>query len=652
MRRGRHAKKEEKRLTGAITVTGRGMGFFLDPITDTAIEIPRERLNTALNGDIVEITARRRGPVAEGEVVKIKKRAKKAFVGTVGIIEGACLLIPDDRRLYTKLRLPDSAKKEKGQKVLARIVSWKDPLKEPEGEIAEVLGAAGNHEVEMRAIVLEKGFDLDLPQEVLKEADAIAKRREISEEEIAKRRDFRPIPTFTIDPRDAKDFDDALSVQTLPDGQVEIGIHIADVSHYVREGSPIDREARTRGTSIYLVDRTIPMLPPVLSDDICSLKEGVDRLAFSAVFTFAQSGKITDEWYGEAVINSDKRFAYEEAQEVIDKGSGKYSEELLTLNRLAKDLRQKRFQEGSIAFEQEEVRFELDEDGKPVRVYKKSRLDTHLLVEDFMLLANRKVTEHFVKKNGPGRAGKSIPSFFIYRIHDMPNADRIEDLSIYLKAVGYDLEMEKASGEKGISAKAINELFKKIEGKPEEELIKTATIRSMAKAIYSTRNIGHFGLAFKYYTHFTSPIRRYPDLVVHRILKHVLHGAPLTLREVREYERIAVSSSEREVAAAEAERASIKRKQIEFMSGKVGQTFEGIVSGVTEWGMYVEERETKAEGLVHVRNLPDFFTLDKKHYRLVGSKSRKSYSLGDPVRVKLLKADVQGMTLDFVLADN
>jgi len=658
----KHLKEGTRLLAGIISVNSRGTGFLPAEGFEQDIEILFENLNTALHGDAVEVkvlgkarSGARRGTKPKGlpaqaglrfggKVVRIVERAKTEFVGTLEQENGRWFLKPDDRRMYADIlvtKIRDNA--VPNDKALVTLTHWTDSQKNPEGEIKEIIGPKGEHNVEMHAIVLEHGFATSFPQEVEAEARALSKHREISKEEITKRRDFRKVTTFTIDPADAKDFDDALSVRELPNGSIEVGIHIADPSFYIQPGSVIDREARKRATSIYLVDRTIPMLPEVLSNDICSLNPNEDKLTFSAVFELDREGKVLTRWFGETVIHSNRRFTYEEAQEVLDTKKGVQVRELELLNNLAYKLREKRFKEGSIAFDQDEVKFTLDTQGRPIAVYKKERLDTNLLIEDFMLLANSEVAEfvyNHAKKSGLRERS------FIYRIHDVPKEDRLADLEIFLRAIGYELK----SGKGPVLAKDINALFKEIEGKPEESLIKVATIRSMAKAIYATKNIGHFGLAFKYYTHFTSPIRRYPDIMVHRILRHHLSGTRIPEHELESYERIAIHSSEREVEAAEAERESIKYKQIEFMQSRVGQTFEGVISGVAEWGIYVEESETKAEGLVRLRDLKDdFYIFDKKNYRIVGEKKKKIHSLGDRVKVKLLAANLETRTIDWAL---
>lgn len=613
------------------------------------IEIQTTSLNTAMNKDEVEILilptmSRQRRHL--GEVLKVIKRAKESFVGILEKENGEFFLVPDDKKMYVDILIQKENAKDAtgGEKVLAKIIKWDDPKKAPEGEVIKILGKKGDHNVEMESIVLEKGFDIGFPFDVEKEAESVAKNEKDLLEEIKKRRDFRDTLTFTIDPIDAKDFDDAISLKKLADNKYEIGVHIADVSHYVREGTTMNTEARKRGFSVYLVDRTIPMLPEILSNDICSLNPMEEKLSFSAVFIMDGNGNISERWFGKTIIKSDKRFSYEEAQETLDAKSGQHYEALNTLNLIAKKMRDEKFKKGAIDFEQDEVKFELDESGKPLRIFIKKRLDTHKLVEEFMLLANKEVAEFIFKANKKMR--KDDP--FIYRIHDVPDREKIAQLSIFLKALGYEMELK----ENNLTAKDLQMLFKLIEGKAEESMIKTAAIRSMSKAVYSTRNIGHFGLAFEYYTHFTSPIRRYADLLVHRLLEKHLQDKSIPKHEWNLYEKMAMETTEKEIAAAEAERNSKKYKQVEYMQDHIGEVFEGVISGVTEWGLYVEEVNTKSDGMVSLRNLTDdFYIYDEKNYALVGEKTKKRYGLGDKVKVKLLGADLDRRTLDYVFVN-
>jgi ribonuclease R len=646
----------EAPIQGIISVTRKGIGYIEIPGLPEDVEIPPEQINRAFNKDVVEIELLPKAPDTrqQGRVVRVVERSKTDFVGEIVEDKGKLYLEPDDRRVYTPFALgtaTDHPTAQNGYKALIHMTEWLDDAKYPNAQIREIIGKKGEHETEMRAFVLAKGFELGFPADVMAEAreidqtrDALFKRA-LDEITNGTRKDFRDVTTFTIDPADAKDFDDAISYKELPDGLIEVGIHIADVSFYVVPGSAIDTEARKRATSIYLVDRTIPMLPEVLSNDLCSLNPNLDRLATSAVFVLDKEGTVHSRWFGQGLIHSDKRFTYENAQEALKNPAGELHHELNVLDGVAKKMRAERARDGAISFEQDEIKFKLDPTGKPIGVYKKSRQDTNLLIEDFMLLANKEVAKHVTELNEKTEKENGKKGMFVYRIHDAPDPERIEVLAEFLKALGYEL---KAEGEE-ITAKEITALFKKVEGTPEEDLIKTATIRSMAKAIYSTENIGHFGLAFTHYTHFTSPIRRYPDVMVHRIMKSHEVGMKLSERELKDYERMVVQSTEREIAAAEAERDSIKYKQVEYLSQFVGKEFDGVVSGVADWGVYVEEPETKAEGLVRMRDLGnDFFVLDKSRYRVVGERTKKVFQLGDKVRIKLVGSNLEERTLDFV----
>lgn len=637
---------------GVIMIRGKGTGFVSVPGYDEDIVIPTEALSFALDGDIVEIEIgkKNKDKRTEGKVIRVVEPKHSEFIGVVQKNKGEYRLLPDNRRIHIRPILPDATDTHEGMKVAVHIDTWKTPLTDPIGKIVEVLGRAGDHETEMQAIIRSGGFSQNFPEQVARAAkDLYAQKEKIFADAVndtlgenPKRRDMRDRTTCTIDPVDAKDFDDAISFHTLPNGNYEIGIHIADVSHYVREEDVIDKEAQERGTSIYLVDRVIPMLPEELSNDLCSLRPNEDRLSFSAVFEMDAEGNIHNEWFGQTIIHSNKRFSYEEAQEVLDKGEGILHKELKTLMNIGRKLRKERYEEGAIAFEQAEVKFELDQNGKPIRVYAKVRTETMLMIEDYMLLANRRVAE-FVHKH---TKGKGRDAAFVYRVHDLPNPEKIEDLSIFLHALGYEFKTQKGL----VNAKDINKLLKSIAGKPEENLIKTATIRSMAKAIYTTKNIGHFGLAFKYYTHFTSPIRRYPDLMSHRLLRKHLDDTLIQSREIAKYEKLSVQSSEREMEAVRAERDSIKFKQVEFMLDKVGQEFDGVITGVTDWGLYVEEKESRAEGMIRLSSMKsDYFAHEASKYRVKGNRTGKVYSLGEEVRVKLTRADMEERVLDFEL---
>lgn len=651
-------------VEGVITTTAKGLGFVSvgeDSPRENDIRIEGGFLGTALPRDRVKVrlNAKVENDQQTGEVVEILARAKNTFVGTIEE-DGATFLVPQDTRIYVDFLIPNPPKGEKlnGKKVLVRLLEWTDPKKNPEVEIVEVLGLAGDNETEIRAIVLDKGLQMELPEKIHKEADALkATAPAFIAEEAKKRRDFRAVPTFTIDPVDAKDFDDAISIQTLQSGDIEIGVHIADVSAYVKPHTAIDEEARNRATSIYLVDRVIPMFPEVLSNDLCSLNEKEDKLVFSAVFTFAPDTAnnpiakvvVKDSWFGRAIINSAKRFTYENAQEVLDLGEGLFYNELNTLNTIAKKLAVQDKEEGAISFEHEEVRFELDENKKPIRVYTKTFQDTNKLVEMFMLLANKKVAEFVFRKLEDAKNGTHAThenDLFVYRVHDEPKPERIAELSKFVAGLGYKLPLKEGR----VSSTDINKFLEQIKGKPEETMLNTATVRTMAKAIYSTHNIGHFGLAYQYYTHFTSPIRRYPDVMVHRILAHFLADENVTKVEMEEYRKLATHSSEMEKLASDAERASIKFKQAEYMSVRVGKEFNGTISGVTEWGVFVEDDETKCEGLIRISDLGnDYYIFEKDKYRIVGKQSKEKFQLGSKLKFRVKAVDLEKKSIDYEL---
>ena len=640
--------RKEKTITGVISVNSKGVGFVENPDEKQGadFEVASEVLHTALNRDTVLIKplgqmSRFMRPLAE--VTRIIKRDKMRFVGVLEEAKAGFALVPDDKRLYKDIFIPKDKNRngKAGDKVYVEITDWQEKIGYPVGKILEVIGRHGEHNAEMKAIVLERGLAYEYPEAVIREAEAIEKKeKEITQEERAKRRDFSSVPIFTIDPIDAKDFDDAISFKELPGDLYEIGVHIADVSHYVRENTALDREARERGLSVYLVDRTIPMLPEVLSNDLCSLNPKEEKLTFSAVFIMNDKGDVLERWFGKTIIKSWKRFTYEGAQEVLEEKSKEYSKELLKLNEIAKKLKKIKEESGAIDFEQDEVKFELDGTGKPIRIYKKTRTDAHKLVEEFMLLANREVAKYMWK------SGEKNKGVFLYRIHDVPAKEKIESLSILVKALGYDLPVSK----KGVAVKDLKRLFREIEGAPEESLIKTAAIRSMSKAVYSTQNIGHYGLAFEYYTHFTSPIRRYADLVVHRLLYRELIEGKITVGEISKFQKIAEENSEKEIRSSEAERASIKYKQVEYMREHIGEEFMGIITGVTEWGLYVEEKDTKCEGMIKLRDLTDDrYIFNEKMYAVIGEKTGKKYSLGDIIKVKVISADMEKKSLDYAL---
>ncbi|MDP2641972.1 MAG: ribonuclease R [bacterium] len=646
-------KEKSKTFEGVIRVTGKGVGYFSVEGQDQDLEVQPENMTTALNRDRVKVEPLDREIFGrkQARVIEIVERHKTEFVGTLEKDDGGpapssvegFFLVPDDKRMYRDVFVPlDSARGASGgDKVQVKITEWADPSKSPRGEVIRVIGRAGEHNAEMLGIVYESGFEVDFPPEVEQEAEAWKEKYD-KEEKTKNRKDFRDRTTFTIDPADAKDFDDAISFKKLPGGDYEIGIHIADVSHFVAEKTELDREARKRGTSIYLVDRTIPMLPEVLSNNLCSLNPNEPKYAFSAVFVIDKDAKVKGRWFGKTLIESDKRFSYEEAQEILDKKAGTFFEELKILNELAKKLREEKFRKGAIDFETEEVKFELDNLGKPIRVYRKERKDTHKLIEDFMLLANREVATYMSKAKAVHP--EQSRGAFVYRIHDAPDREKIVNLATFVKALGF--ELNNNNGE--TTGADIARMLRSVEGTPAEMLVKTAAVRAMSKAIYSTSNIGHFGLAFEYYTHFTSPIRRYPDLMVHRLLLRFLNKGKIEQDEIIKYQKLCDDSSERELEAAEAERASIKYKQVEYMSDFVGKEFDATISGISEWGVYVEEVETKAEGMVKLRDMKDdFYELNEKLYAIVGKNTGKKYALSDKVRVKLIASDPERKTLDF-----
>lgn len=631
---------------GIISITSMGTGYVTAVGFDEDVQIQPQFLNTALHGDEVEVVLfpAVEGEKLNGEIVGVLKRAKMEFVGTIDKRKGSdfSFVVPDDKRMYMDIFISpsDTKKIQNGFKALVQIKRWDDPKKNPEGKILKVIGKKGDNDVEMESIVLEKGFQVGFPQKVEREAELLEqKSRIISEKDIAERRDFRNVTTFTIDPEDAKDFDDAISFEGVSGGLFEIGVHIADVSHYVREDSELDKEAQHRGVSIYLVDRTIPMLPEVLSNDICSLNPKQDKLTFSAVLTISADGHIKKVWLGRTIINSDKRFVYEEAQKVLDDGNGPYYHELDHLNKIAKIFKERRMKGGALDFEKDEVKFKLDSKGKPVEIIEKKRLDVHKLVEEFMILANKEVASYLgaeIKKISKGAS--------IYRVHDVPKKEAVNELLAFLRMLGHDIEERGES----ISSKELNEIFGKIKGKPEESLIKTVAMRSMAKAIYSTRNIGHYGLALENYTHFTSPIRRYADLLVHRVLDKHLKGGHLSDEESAWYHNFAMELSQREVGAVEAERSSVSLKQTEYMMARIGTVYTGVISGITNWGVYVEESHTKANGMVKLKDMQDdFYVLNKETYSLIGTKTKKKYSIGDEVKIKVVGGDLERKTIDY-----
>ena len=639
-------EKRETILESVITTTGKGVGFIRHESVKELVRIEQEFLKTSLHGDRVAVRllpSPRGEKERRGEVVTILARAKKTLVGTIIRKNNAVFVAPDDRHIYRDIRIPNPPPQvADNTKVFVKLAPWTDPKKDPEGDVIEIIGQKGAHEVETRAILLERGIAAEFPPEVEAAAAEIKRTKgRVTAGDLAARRDFRNIPTFTIDPEDAKDFDDALSVVEIPDATYEIGIHIADVSHYVLPGTAIDEEARRRGFSTYLVDRTIPMLPAALSEDLCSLNPHEDKFAFSAVFTVDRNARVRTRWFGKSVIHSDTRFTYEKAQRVLDAGAGPHWRELSALRALGRSLAKRRTSGGAIDFGDNEFKCELDDAGRPLRIYRKERLETNRIIEDFMLLANREVAE-FIHRGEKRRNARML----IYRVHDLPNAEKLEDLALFLRALGHHLPGSRRK----ITAQSINALFRDIEGSPLETLVKTATLRTMAKAAYSTKNIGHFGLGFATYTHFTSPIRRYADLLVHRFLEAELHGKHPEQTHARFFEQLAFDLSQKEVASVEAERASIRRKQVEYLAAHIGTERTGIISGVSEWGIFVADSATGAEGLVRLRDMgDDYYVLDAKRYHIRGARKKKTYALGDTVRVKVIAADTDRSMLDFAI---
>lgn len=634
----------ETTMTGILELNQSGVGFVTIEGYEKDIRIQRRNIGSAFTGDKVRIvlTEVRKGSRIEGRVVEIIERNTDYITGVIEMNERTAFVVPDNKSYQHDFYVPHTMRGDakNGDKVVVRFVAWNPEEKNPVAEVVEILGKAGEHNTEMSAILIDNGFRLEFPKSVMEECERMSD--EVHEDELKLRRDMRTITTFTIDPHDAKDFDDALSFRRLKDDVYEIGIHIADVSHYVIQGSDTDIEAQKRATSVYLVDRVVPMLPERLSNELCSLRPNEDKRCFSVLVQMNEKGKIIDQWFGKTLIHSGHRFSYEEAQEVLEGKPHELSDVLTTLNQLAYKLREQRYKEGAINFETVEVKFKLDEQSKPIGVYIKERKEAHMLIEDFMLLANRLVAEFVSRKKLDG-----TPYPFVYRIHDLPDITKLEDLRDTAAVFGYKLNFDTPRK----IAESFNKMMKELKGKPEQNMLESLAIRTMAKAVYSTENIGHYGLAFEYYTHFTSPIRRYPDVLAHRILNDVLYGNQR--RIYPHLDDLCKHASDMEKNAADAERMSVKYKQVEFMQSRVGQVFDAIITGVTEWGVFAEVIETKCEGLIKLNAMgEERFELDMKAHAVVGTETGRSYALGDAIKIKVLKANLDKRQLDYELAED
>ena len=635
-------KQSQTFYEGRIEKVISGAGYVICNGLDADVFISARNAGQTIGGDIVRIslTGQYNGKNPEGVVVSVIERVRKDFVGNLRIDGRNCFLTPDNSRVGTDFYIPTDKLNgaKNGDKVLVRILDWPKRAKSPFAEVSKIIGRAGEHHAEIHAILAEYGLPYEFPKSV--EAYVSSVSEDISEEEIKNRRDMRKVLTFTIDPHDAKDFDDALSIEQISEDEWEIGIHIADVSHYVKEGTVLNDEAYQRATSVYLVDRVVPMLPEKLSNKVCSLRPHEDKLCFSAVFIMNRKAEILKEWFGRTVIYSDHRYTYEDAQDVIDKKRGKFVDEILLMDQLAKKMRTKRIKEGAITFDRVEVKFHLDQSNNPSGVYFKKAKDANKLIEEFMLLANRQVAS-FIGKKMDGTPSKKP---FVYRVHDVPDPDKIGDFSRFVKQFGHQMIMKTT---KDIT-NSINRVLADVSGKREENIVELLAIRTMSKAKYTTENIGHYGLGFHYYTHFTSPIRRWPDVMVHRLLQHYLDGE--NIKNIEAIEAQCKHSSEMEKLSTDAERSSVKYMQVKYLAGKEGQEFNALISGVTEFGMFVELEDSLCEGLVSIRDIKDdHYVLNKENYSLIGRKTGNKFQLGDPLRVRVRNVDLVKKQLDFEL---
>lgn len=638
-------------VNGYMTITSKYDGYvkvnFNDKETKNNIAnkdlasvfVDHSNLHGALHGDTVEVEI-----VGEnvdggmyGIIKSIIKRGKYAYAGTIKMDHGAYFLVPQDKKMYTEIQIPSDKLNgaADGDKVAVIIEEWIDYKRPPFGMVTQILGRPGDNDAEMLAYALEKGFSNEYAADVIAESEAI-KERGILESDYEGRMDYRDVITFTIDPADARDFDDAISYKVLGNGNLEIGVHIADVSYYVKTGDALDREAIERETSVYLVDRCIPMLPEILSNDLCSLVEGKDRLCMAAIFEVGKEGNVINKKFGRTVINSSKRFSYEEAQDIMDAKQGLFYEELTELNRIAKIYTAYRFANGALSLDSEEVKFKLDAHGVPVDVYVKERKDVHKMIEEWMLMANKHVSEYITKS--------AATAVCIYRIHAKPDSEKMYDLELFIRTLGYKVRMIDGV----IPSQDLNDLLIKVAGQPVKDLLQVKIARSMQKAVYSTENVGHYGLAFEFYSHFTSPIRRYPDVLTHRLLQRALDGHPALANEKSAMDKLCLMASSREKEAADAERGSIKYKQVQYMSMRIGNTYQGVISGVSEWGIYVEEEKSKCEGFIRLRNLgDDFYNYNKLKGCIIGERTGEEFHIGDKIKIKVANANLEERQIDY-----